>query len=104
DRAVERRGVAGRLRHPGLLRRPRICGRASQGRLLSRRRSLLLFLPGILACALLLAPALPAAADSFEIPATDVAVELAEDGSLRVTERITFSYDGSFTGAFREIP
>jgi uncharacterized membrane protein len=52
----------------------------------------------------LLAAPTPAQARSFEIPSTDVAIVLESDGSLRVTERITFAFDGSFSGAYREIP
>ncbi|MEX1272208.1 MAG: DUF2207 domain-containing protein, partial [Acidimicrobiia bacterium] len=48
--------------------------------------------------------AIPASARSFEIPHTEVSVILDEDGTLQVTERITFAYDGAFSGAFREIP
>lgn len=50
------------------------------------------------------APALPVAAKSFELPGTDVEIVLERDGSLTVTERITFSFDGAFSGAFREVP
>ena len=45
-----------------------------------------------------------AAAQSFSLPAADVAVQVQPDGSLVVDESITFSFLGSFTGAFREIP
>ncbi|HXH87472.1 MAG TPA: DUF2207 domain-containing protein, partial [Gaiellaceae bacterium] len=45
-----------------------------------------------------------AGAKSFTLPTSDVVVQVAPDGSLVVDERITFSYDGDFSGAFREIP
>ena len=53
-------------------------------------------------CALSFVPA--AAAKSFTLPAADVQVRVEPDGGLAVTERITFSFQGSFEGAFREIP
>jgi uncharacterized membrane protein len=51
-----------------------------------------------------LAIAAPAWAKSFSLPHADVAIELADDGSVLVTEEITFSFDGSFSGAYRDIP
>ena len=63
-----------------------------------RRRALLL---GALA-ALVTAPL--ATAKSFTLPSADVAVVVDRDGSVQVTERIGFLFDGPFTGAFREIP
>ena len=38
------------------------------------------------------------------LPTADVLVQVERDGALVVDERITFSYDGDFSGAFREIP
>ncbi|MGH2996227.1 MAG: DUF2207 domain-containing protein, partial [Gaiellaceae bacterium] len=34
----------------------------------------------------------------------EIDVQIADDGSLLIEERITFSFSGSFSGAFREIP
>lgn len=48
--------------------------------------------------------ALPAVAKSFTIRSADVTIQVEEDGSLLVTERLTFDFDGSFTGAYRDIP
>ena len=45
-----------------------------------------------------------AAAKSFALPAADVVVRVAPDGSLVIDEVITFAFDGDFSGAFREIP
>ncbi|MDQ2911047.1 MAG: DUF2207 domain-containing protein, partial [Actinomycetota bacterium] len=53
-------------------------------------------------CALALAPA--AGAKLFNLPAADVEVRVEPDGALRIAERITFDFDGYFSGAFREIP
>ncbi|HEU5211327.1 MAG TPA: DUF2207 domain-containing protein, partial [Gaiellaceae bacterium] len=51
-----------------------------------------------------LAGAPAAAAKSFSLPNADVVVTVRPDGSLRVVEKITFFFDGTFTGAYREIP
>lgn len=40
----------------------------------------------------------------YEITHADVGVELQRDGSLIVSERLTFDFSGDFTGAFREFP
>ena len=48
-------------------------------------------------------PAL-AGAKSFTLPRADVVVQIARDGALLVDENITFRFDGSFTGGFREVP
>jgi uncharacterized membrane protein len=45
-----------------------------------------------------------AAAKSFYLPAADVHVTVEPDGTLAIEERITFFFDGSFTGAFRDVP
>ena len=45
-----------------------------------------------------------AAAKSFALPAADVTIQVARDGSLLVDEVIVFQFDGSFSGAFREVP
>lgn len=48
--------------------------------------------------------ATPAQARSYTLPEAEVVVVLAPDGSLQVTERITYSFNGEFSGAYREIP
>src|SRR5262249_55311566 len=55
------------------------------------------------AAAALLLPA-AAAAKSYSLPAANVAVRVAPDGSLLVREDITFAFSGSFEGAYRDIP
>ncbi len=40
----------------------------------------------------------------YEITDADVDVELQRDGSLIVTERLTFDFSGNFSGAYREFP
>ncbi|HYP23218.1 MAG TPA: DUF2207 domain-containing protein, partial [Actinomycetota bacterium] len=45
-----------------------------------------------------------AQAKEFTLPAAEVHVKVRADGSVRVTEHITYSFDGSFRGGFREIP
>ncbi|MBM3696677.1 MAG: DUF2207 domain-containing protein, partial [Actinobacteria bacterium] len=52
----------------------------------------------------LLAAAPPAWAKEYSLPAADVEVVVEADGSLRVTEQITYSFSGSFSGGYREIP
>lgn len=54
-----------------------------------------------LAAALALAPA--ALARSADITDADVDLRLARDGSLLVVEHLTFDYDGSFQGSYRDI-
>ncbi|MDH5421463.1 MAG: DUF2207 domain-containing protein, partial [Acidimicrobiia bacterium] len=41
---------------------------------------------------------------SFWFPDVDVTVELSSDGTVFVTENLTFSFSGSFQGAYRDIP
>ena len=41
---------------------------------------------------------------SYSLPSAVVDVEIASDGSLLVREDITFSFSGSFSGAYRDIP
>ena len=48
--------------------------------------------------------AAPAQAKSFEIPEATVNVLVESSGALEVGEQITFAYDGSFSGAYRDIP
>ncbi|NQV07288.1 DUF2207 domain-containing protein, partial [bacterium] len=52
----------------------------------------------------LIVPAAPAFAKSYDLPTAVIGVVVEADGSLSVTEQITFSFDGSFSGAFRDIP
>ena len=49
-------------------------------------------------------PALPAHAQEFSLPSAEVEIVVEPDGSLLVTEHITYNFDGSFSGAYREIP
>ena len=59
---------------------------------------------GLLAAiAALLTIAAPASARSADITAADVALRLAPNGDLLVTERLTFQYDGHFEGSYRDI-
>ena len=54
--------------------------------------------------ALVVVPATAAFAKSFWIADADVDITVNADGSLAVVETITFDFDGSFTGAYRDIP
>jgi hypothetical protein len=56
------------------------------------------------ACLSALLGASDAAAKFFTLPAADVEVQIRPDGSLGVTEHITFLFSGPFEGAFREVP
>lgn len=58
----------------------------------------------IAATALVVVPATPALAKSYHIAEADVTIVVEPDGSLLVTERLTFDFDGSFSGAYRDIP
>jgi hypothetical protein len=63
--------------------------------------------PTWLALALVIALALPAAAHadkSYSLPRAVVTVTLARSGEVLVHEDITFSYSGTFTGAYRDVP
>lgn len=57
----------------------------------------------IAAIALVVVPATPALAKSYHIAEADVTIVVEPDGSLLVTERLTFDFDGSFSGAYRDI-
>src|SRR3954471_4439880 len=46
----------------------------------------------------------PAAARSADIVDADVRLRLAPDASLLVSEHLTFQYDGTFEGSYRDIP
>ncbi|HEX2294739.1 MAG TPA: DUF2207 domain-containing protein, partial [Actinomycetota bacterium] len=65
-----------------------------------RRACVLAFVAGFV----LSAGAGSAVAKEFTLPAADVRARVLPDGSVRVVERITYSFSGSFTGGFREIP
>jgi hypothetical protein len=51
-----------------------------------------------------LAVAGEATAKSFSLPQASVAIAVEPDGSLSLEEHITFAFDGSFSGAYRDIP
>ena len=65
------------------------------------RRSLLV---AALAFGFMSSTALPAAAKSYSLPSADIAYEVVRDGSVIVTESLTYKFDGSFRGGFRLIP
>ena len=58
----------------------------------------------MLVAGLVLVLALPASARSIEPREAEIDLVLETDGSLSVTELLTFEFDGAFTGAYREIP
>jgi uncharacterized membrane protein len=58
----------------------------------------------MLVAGLVLVLALPASARSIEPREAEIDLVLEADGSLSVTELLTFEFDGAFTGAYREIP
>ncbi|SMO46149.1 DUF2207 domain-containing protein [Gracilimonas mengyeensis] len=47
---------------------------------------------------------LPAQAKEYTIPLIEIDVQANEDGTVRITEHHTFSFDGSFSQAFYSIP
>jgi len=53
--------------------------------------------------ALVVIPALPALAKSYHMASADVTIVVEPDGSLLITERLTFDFDGSFSGAYRDV-
>ena len=55
------------------------------------------------AVTLVVMPALPALAKSYHIAGADVTVLVEPDGAILVTERLTFDFDGSFSGAYRDV-
>ncbi len=57
----------------------------------------------LLAGALLLIPQV-ALAKSLDLPEADVTLDIQTDGTVQVTERITYTFDGAYSGAYREIP
>ena len=56
----------------------------------------------LLLAAALAALALPGAAGAYSLPAADISVRVAPDGSLLIAEHITI--EGAFHGAYRDIP
>src|SRR5215203_2044565 len=48
--------------------------------------------------------AAPAQGKSFELPRAAVVADVQPDGSVLVTEEITYDFSGSFEGGYREIP
>ncbi len=58
----------------------------------------------LVATFIVVGPVLPAFAKSFHISGADVTVEVEPDGSVLITEAITFDFSGSFSGAYRDIP
>ena len=54
--------------------------------------------------ALLAAGALPAYGRGYTLPEAEVEVRVQPNGAVEVVERITYSFEGSFSGAYREIP
>ncbi|HUG31897.1 MAG TPA: DUF2207 domain-containing protein [Acidimicrobiia bacterium] len=58
----------------------------------------------LVGAAVVVLAALPAAAKSYHIESADVNIDVDSDGSLLITERITFDFDGSFSGAYRDVP
>ncbi|MDQ3500697.1 MAG: DUF2207 domain-containing protein, partial [Actinomycetota bacterium] len=43
-------------------------------------------------------------AQEFTLPRADIEVIVSADGSIDVNEHITYFFDGSFSGGYREIP
>ncbi|MCZ6737101.1 MAG: DUF2207 domain-containing protein, partial [Actinobacteria bacterium] len=58
----------------------------------------------LIATALVVLPATPALAKSFWMANADVTVVVNDDGSLNVSELLTFDFSGEYAGAFRDIP
>src|SRR5215217_3168850 len=48
--------------------------------------------------------AAPAQGKSFELPRAAVVADVQPDGSVLITENITYDFSGSFEGGYREIP
>jgi uncharacterized membrane protein len=57
----------------------------------------------ILAITLLMLPALSFAND-YSIPAVDIDVSITEDGRVKIVERLTYVFDGSFSWADHRLP
>lgn len=45
-----------------------------------------------------------AEAKEFRLPEASIVATVRSDGAIAVTERLTYSFDGGFSGAYREIP
>ncbi|MGI8708496.1 MAG: hypothetical protein ACR2LG_09890 [Actinomycetota bacterium] len=45
-----------------------------------------------------------AEAKEFRLPEASIVAKVRSDGAIAVTERLTHSFDGGFSGAYREIP
>jgi uncharacterized membrane protein YgcG len=58
----------------------------------------------VLVVLMVLMAAPPANAKSYDLPGAKVVMRVRPDGSLAVTEDITFKFSGSFSGAERSIP
>jgi len=43
-------------------------------------------------------------AKSFELPKAEAVAEVQPDGSVLITEKITYDFSGYFEGGYREIP
>jgi uncharacterized membrane protein len=67
-------------------------------------RALVVALVGLLLGAFLVLPAGAQDGRSFHIADVDITAELLPDGRLQVTEERTFSYRGTYRGAFYELP
>jgi uncharacterized membrane protein len=66
-------------------------------------RLMLALVFAVLVVGLFLAPA-EAQAKSFTLPKADVVADVQPDGSVVITENITYDFSGSFEGGYREIP
>ena len=121
--AAERHGAEDRGLPPGLQRhRPHVQQRDPDGADEHRRRPLPLraahvlrdrgsgpggttravLIAAVAAVALVVVPA--ALAKEYTLPAAHVSARVTPTGAVDVTERLTFSFDGDFTGAYRDIP
>lgn len=69
----------------------------------TRRRGLSLLVFVLMAVTLLVGTA-PAFAKDYEVTQVDIDATLGDDGSLAVTERRVYSFDGSFGGIYWDIP
>ena len=58
----------------------------------------------VVAVALVVLPATPALAKSYWMANADVTVVVNDDGSLSVTELLTFDFSGEYSGSYRDIP
>src|SRR5690606_39434330 len=100
DRAHQPGGGGGRIQDPALLRSRRRGRHPAGGGLLSRMRRLAV--GGLLL--VLWTVALPAAAREYRLPEADVEIRVESDGAVTVIERLTYEFDGAFSGGYREIP